>query len=38
MDCLTSSVFVDLKRRIMEMLYSQATLHAVPDTAQGVSR
>ena len=33
MDCLTSAVFVDLKRRIMEMLYSQATLHAVPDAS-----
>ena len=31
MDCLTSDVFVDLKRRIMEMLYSQATVHAVPE-------
>jgi ABC-type nitrate/sulfonate/bicarbonate transport system ATPase subunit len=30
MDCLTSDVFVDIKRQIMEMLYSQATLHGVP--------
>ena len=30
MDCLTSEVFVDIKRQIMEMLYSQATLHGVP--------
>ena len=37
MECLTSAVFVDLKRRIMEMLYSQATLHAVPDATQQVS-
>jgi ABC-type nitrate/sulfonate/bicarbonate transport system ATPase subunit len=30
MDCLTSEVFVETKRKIMEMLYSQATLHGVP--------
>jgi ABC-type nitrate/sulfonate/bicarbonate transport system ATPase subunit len=30
MDCLTSETFVEIKRRIMEMLYSQATLHGVP--------
>jgi len=30
MDCLTSPAFVETKRRIMEMLYSQATLHGVP--------
>jgi ABC-type nitrate/sulfonate/bicarbonate transport system ATPase subunit len=29
MDCLTSPEFVDIKRRIMEMLYSEATLHGV---------
>jgi ABC-type nitrate/sulfonate/bicarbonate transport system ATPase subunit len=30
LDCLTSPAFVDTKRRILEMLYSQATLHGVP--------
>ncbi len=30
MDCLTSDVFVETKRKIMEMLYSEATLHGVP--------
>jgi ABC-type nitrate/sulfonate/bicarbonate transport system ATPase subunit len=30
MDCLTSPAFVEIKRRIMDMLYSQQTLHAVP--------
>ncbi len=30
MDCLTSPSFVETKRRIMDMLYSQATLHGVP--------
>jgi ABC-type nitrate/sulfonate/bicarbonate transport system ATPase subunit len=29
MDCLTSETFVEIKRRVMEMLYSQATLHGV---------
>ena len=33
MDCLTSPAFVETKRRIMEMLYSQATLHGVPGAA-----
>ncbi len=33
MDCLTSPAFVDTKRRILEMLYSQATLHGVPNPA-----
>jgi ABC-type nitrate/sulfonate/bicarbonate transport system ATPase subunit len=30
MDCLTSPAFVDIKRQLMDMLYSQATLHGVP--------
>jgi ABC-type nitrate/sulfonate/bicarbonate transport system ATPase subunit len=30
MDCLTSPAFVAIKREIMAMLYSQATLHGVP--------
>ena len=30
MDCLTSPTFVEIKRQVMEMLYSQATLHGVP--------
>ncbi|MCB8874304.1 ABC transporter ATP-binding protein [Acidisoma silvae] len=30
MDCLTSPDFVEIKRQVMEMLYSQATLHGVP--------
>jgi hypothetical protein len=30
MDCLTSPAFVEIKRRIMDMLYSQASLHRVP--------
>lgn len=30
MDCLTSPEFVETKRQLMEMLYSQATLHGVP--------
>lgn len=30
MDCLTSAEFVETKRQLMDMLYSQATLHGVP--------
>jgi hypothetical protein len=30
MDCLTAPAFVETKRRIMDMLYAQATLHTVP--------
>ncbi len=33
MDCLTSASFVETKRQIMDMLYSQATLHGVPGSA-----
>jgi NitT/TauT family transport system ATP-binding protein len=36
MDCLTSPTFVETKRRIMDMLYSQATLHGVPDPTLAV--
>jgi ABC-type nitrate/sulfonate/bicarbonate transport system ATPase subunit len=36
MDCLTSPAFVETKRQIMDMLYSQATLHGVPGPALAV--
>ncbi len=36
MECMTATAFVDAKRCIMEMLYSQATIQAVPGTANGI--
>jgi ABC-type nitrate/sulfonate/bicarbonate transport system ATPase subunit len=36
MDCLTSPAFVETKRQVMDMLYSQATLHGVPSPALAV--
>jgi ABC-type nitrate/sulfonate/bicarbonate transport system ATPase subunit len=36
MECMTAPAFVDTKRCIMEMLYSQATIQAVPGTANGM--
>ncbi|MCB8883846.1 ABC transporter ATP-binding protein [Acidisoma cellulosilytica] len=35
MDCMTSPAFVEIKRQVMEMLYSQATLHGVPGAQPG---
>jgi ABC-type nitrate/sulfonate/bicarbonate transport system ATPase subunit len=34
MDVLTSPVFVETKRQIMDMLYSEKTLHGVPAAAE----
>jgi ABC-type nitrate/sulfonate/bicarbonate transport system ATPase subunit len=36
MECMTAPAFVDAKRCIMEMLYSQATIQSVPGPSNGM--